>query len=209
MESWAEDDVVIGAAGASVGAGVVVLGIAVGVRAQPLEEPGVVRRPAAVGRRAGAAVLVGLEHGARVVAAAGGLQCGGAPRPALGAPGAAAGGQEVHGHVEAVHQGDVDEVLPLELVQPELGQRVGRLPVLRAPQHAAAVPRLAPPVAAAVEGAARARPHAAARCPRRHVDAPRLPVVQLLPAARHSRRPHGVRAVVGHGEGGRVGSGRE
>ena len=81
--------------------------------------------------------------------------------------------------------------------------------VPRAPHHAAAVARLAPPVAAAVEGAARARPHAAARCPRRHVDAPRMPVVQLLPAARHSRRPHGVRAVVGHGEGGRVGSGRE
>ena len=132
MESWAEDDVVIGAAGASVGAGVVVLGVAVGVRAQPLEEPGVVRRPAAVGRRAGAAVLVRLKHGARVVAAAGGPQRGGAlrrdigvaPWPALGAPGAAAGGQEVHGHVEAVHQGDVDEVQPLELVQPELGQRV-------------------------------------------------------------------------------------
>ena len=103
MESWAEDDVVIGAAGASVGAGVVVLGVAVGVRAQPLEEPGVVRRPAAVGRRADAAVHVLLEHGARVVARPVLPQLRGAPRVhvrrAPGAPAAPgpAVGEEAHG----------------------------------------------------------------------------------------------------------------
>uniref|UniRef100_A0ACD6A627 Uncharacterized protein n=1 Tax=Avena sativa TaxID=4498 RepID=A0ACD6A627_AVESA len=216
--SWAEDDLVVGAAGASVGAGGVVLGVAVGVRALPLEEPGVVGRPAVVRRRAGAAVLVLLEHRAGVVAPSSGLELVRAlrrdhlraPRPALGAPGAAAGRQEVHGHVEAVDEGDVEEVEVVELVEPELGQRVGRLPVLRALQLAAAVARLAPPVAAAVEVAARARPHAPACRAGRHVDVPCLPRVELpAPADRHGRRPHRVLALVGDGEGRRVGGSDE
>ncbi|KAK8444498.1 hypothetical protein SEVIR_9G146801v4 [Setaria viridis] len=193
VQSGAEDDVVVGSAGASVGARRVVLGVAVGVRALPLEEPRVVGGPAGVLLRPRAAVLVRLEHRARVVAAAGGAQLGGAlrrdvgaaPRPALGAPGAAARRQEVHGHVEPVHQRDVEEVEVLELVQPVLGQRVGRLPVPGALQHAAAVAGVAPPVPAAVEGAPRARPHATAGGARRHVDGPGLPVVQL-PAAAHT-----------------------
>ncbi|BAS85614.1 Os03g0663600 [Oryza sativa Japonica Group] len=216
--SWAEDDLVVGAGRASEGARLVVLGVAVGVRAEPLEELRVVGRAAVVRRRAGAAVLVLLEHRARVVAPAGRPQLARAlprhvrlaPRPALGAPGAVAGGEEVHGHVESVDEGDVEEVEVAELVQRELRQRVGRLPVRRAPQHAAAVARLAPPVAAAVEAAARARPHAPARRAGRHVDHPLLPRVQLLPAAgRHGCRPHGDLALVGDGERGGVRGGGE
>jgi hypothetical protein len=208
--SRAEDDVVVGAAGAGVGAGGVVLGVAVRVGALALEELGVVGGPAGVLGRPGAAVPVLLEHGARVVAAAGHPELGralrrdvgAAPRPALGAP---AGGQEVHGHVEAVHEGDVEEVEAHVLVQPELGERVGRLPVPRALQHPAAVARRAVALAAAVERAPRARPHAPARRAGRHVDLPRLAVLQLLAAARwHGRGPHGELAVVGDGEGGRV-----
>ncbi|RLM85493.1 hypothetical protein C2845_PM04G30420 [Panicum miliaceum] len=76
----AEDDLVVGSGGAGEGACGVVLWVAVGVRALPLEVPRVVGRPAAVGRRADAAVHVLLEHGARVVARPVLPQLRGAPR---------------------------------------------------------------------------------------------------------------------------------
>uniref|UniRef100_A0A8R7Q0X3 Uncharacterized protein n=1 Tax=Triticum urartu TaxID=4572 RepID=A0A8R7Q0X3_TRIUA len=203
--SWAEDDLVVGARAGENACGVV-LGVAVGVGALPLEEPRVVGRPIVVCRRPGAAVHVLLEHTARVVAPSGGPQLvgalrrdhPGAPRPALGALEGAGGRDERHGHVEPVDEGDVEEVEVHVLVEPEFRQRVGRLPVPRALQLAAAVARLAPPVASPVEDAPRARPHAPARRARRHVDAPRLPRVRLpTPAV----APHRVLALVHHREG--------
>jgi len=86
--SRAEDNPVVGAAGAGEGARLIVLGIAVGVGAVSLEEPGVVGRAAAAGV---ATVLVRLEHGAGVVAAARRLQRPGAlPVDVRRAPDAAA-----------------------------------------------------------------------------------------------------------------------
>ncbi|RRT35184.1 hypothetical protein B296_00051088, partial [Ensete ventricosum] len=186
----------------------IVLGIAVGVGAVILEEPGVVGRQAAAGV---AAVLVRLEHGAGVVAAARRLQRSGAlPVDVRRAPDAAAAarrGAEVHGHVEAVDQGDVEEVEVVKLVERELGQGVGRAAVRRACQHAAAVARLALPAAAPVEGAAGAAPDAAAGRSCIHVDGPRLPLVELLSAAGHGRGPHCVSALVHDLEGGGMGEG--
>eukprot|EP00178_Gracilaria_changii_P012216 TRINITY_DN34546_c0_g1_i1.p2 TRINITY_DN34546_c0_g1~~TRINITY_DN34546_c0_g1_i1.p2 ORF type:complete len:161 (-),score=12.33 TRINITY_DN34546_c0_g1_i1:286-768(-) len=143
--SWAEHDLVVGTARASESASLVVLWVAVSIWAPGLEEPGKVGGAAAAGV---AAVLVGLEHGARVVAAAGGLQLGGALAVdvgrALDPPGAAVGcWAEIHRDVEPIHQGDVKEVLAAELVQSVLRQRVGRLPVCGALEQPTTVPGLA------------------------------------------------------------------
>nr|CAD1841469.1 unnamed protein product [Ananas comosus var. bracteatus] len=162
--SVAEDDLVVGPRRAGEGAGGIVLGIAVGLGAQILEEPGVIRGAAAAGV---AAVLVRLEDRAGVVAAGGRLQLagalgghvGGAVRPL----GAAAGvGQEVHRHVEAVDEGDVEEVEAAELVEAELREGVRGYAIGGAGQHAAAIARLAVALAAGVEGAVGAGPDAAA-----------------------------------------------
>jgi hypothetical protein len=209
--SRAEDDLVVGSGGAGEGAGGVILGVAVRVGALPLEVPGVVGRVAVVGRRADAAVLVLLEHGARVVAHAVLPQLGRAARVhvhgaarAAAAPGPAVG-EEAHGHVEAVDEGDVEEVEVVELLQRVLRQRVGRAPVPSALQHAAAVPRAAAPAPARVELAPRARPDARGRRARGGRDPPALAAVQLPPAAhRHGRGPHGERALVHHREHSRL-----
>lgn len=135
----AEDDVVVGTRRADEGAGHVVLGVAVRVRAEPLEEPRVVGRATAVGHRADAAIDVPLEHWAHVVARVVLPRLGGAARRDVhGAARAAAAPegvrQESHGHVEAVNVGGVEEVKVVELVERELGQRVGCPAVARALQ---------------------------------------------------------------------------
>lgn len=202
--SWAEHDLVVGALWAGEGAGLVVLGVAVGVQAQPLEEPGVIRRRALVRVLAPAAVGVAAELLARAGAAAGHLELGGAlgvdvglaARPLAAAP-------EGHGHVEAVDEGDVDVVRPV-VVERVLGQRRRGPPGHGARQRAAAVPRLARPAPAAVEAAPRARPHPRVRRARGDLHGPRLPRVQTRAAARERRRPQRVLAAVDHVEGGRV-----
>jgi len=209
--SRAEDDLVVGSGWAGECAGGVVLWVAVRVGTLPLEVPRVLGRPAVVGRRSDAAVDVLLEHGARVVAHPVLPQLGGAPRVHVdGAPRAAAApgpavGEEAHGHVEAVDEGDVEEVEVVELLQRVLRQRVGGAPVPRALQHAAAVARAAAPAPARVELAARARPDARRRRARGGRDPPRLAAVQPPTAAhRHGRGPHGVGAPVHHREHRRV-----
>lgn len=107
--SGAEHHPVIGRpAGAREGARRVVLWVAVRVRASIFKEPGEVRRPALP---LCAAVLVGLEDGAWIVAATGCLELSGAlavdvgsagDRPALA--GWAPGRAEFHGDVEPVDQ---------------------------------------------------------------------------------------------------------
>lgn len=97
----------------------IILGVAVGIGAPLLKEPG--KRGGGARPRV-AAVLVGLVHGAGVVAAAGRTQLvralpvdvGRAPN----APSAARGVRaELHGHVESVHQRDVEEIKVIELVE--------------------------------------------------------------------------------------------
>jgi hypothetical protein len=207
--SRAEHDIVVGALWAGEGAGLVVLGVAVGVRAQPLEEPGVVRGRALVLVLAPAAVGVAAELLAGAGAAAGHLERGGALGVDVGlAAGAPAAALEGHGHVEAIHEGDVDVVraVPVERV---LGQRRGGSPGHGARQRAAAVPRLARPAAAAVEAAPRARPHPRVRRARRHLHGPRLARVQARAAAGEGGRPQRVLAAVDDVEGGRVCGGGE
>jgi hypothetical protein len=68
-----------------------------------------------------------------------------------------------------VDDGDVEEVKVAELVERELGQRVWRAPVPRAPQHAATVADPAASAAAPVEPAARASPDARGCCAGGHV----------------------------------------
>lgn len=184
--------------------------VAVGIWAPLLEERRVAGRPAVAGV---AAVIVRPENGAGVLAPAGGPQLGRAlPHDVGGAadPAATAGSwAELHGHVEAVHQGDVEEVEVAELVQGVLGQRVGGLPVAAALEETAAVAGLAAPAAGAVEGAAGASPHAAAGGPWVDVDRPGLAGVQPAASAGDGGGPEGVEAPVGDGDGGGLGEGEE
>lgn len=208
--SRAEGNLIVGPPGASEGAGLVVLGVAVRIRASVLKEPGVVGRPAAPG---GAAILVSLEDGARVVATARSLEhvgalpddVGRAPDP----PAAARGRAEVHRHVEAVNEGDVDEVEVLELVEGELGEGVGRGAIGRAGEFTAAVTGLAMPVAVAVERTAGAGPDTATGGAGVDVDGPGLAAVEPPATTGDRGGPDGVGAVVDDVEGGSVGEGEE
>jgi len=123
----------------------------------------------------------------------------GAARVPAHQPHAGAAG-EGHADVEAVDDRDVIGVLAA--TDRELGQRHGRLPGQGAGERAAAVARLAAP-AVAVEGAARAAPHAAGAGAGGDEQAPRLPRVQP-PAPAHwgGCWPHREAAVVPDGEGG-------
>lgn len=145
-------------------AGGVILGVAISVRAPILEEGRVVGRHAVVGRRSSAAVLVLLEDGAGVVAAAGHPQLVGALSQdvcvAGDPPAAALRRVEGHGDVEPVYHRDVKEVKIVELVQRILGQSVGWLPKSFAGQKPAAVAGLATAMPAAVEVATGAAPYA-------------------------------------------------
>ncbi|CAL9090163.1 unnamed protein product, partial [Musa textilis] len=135
------------------------------------------------------------------------VDVGGAP-DLVAAPGGG-GGAEVHGHVEAVDEGNVNEVVVFVLVERELGERVGRGAVGLALEQAAAVAGLAAAMAAAVEGAACAGPDAAAFVARAHFVGPALAGVELAAAAGDGGCPDGVGALVDDLEGGRMGEGEE
>lgn len=123
-----EDHPIVSASRARKSAGVVIFRVAVCVGAPGLEKPGQVRGPTVAGV---AAVVVGLVYRAWVVAPPRSLQLGRALPVdigrALDAAFAATGrGTEVHFYVEAVDEGDVEEVEVLELVEAVLGEGVGR-----------------------------------------------------------------------------------
>lgn len=201
-----KDYLVVGAGRATESAGGIIHGVAVGIWAHLLEEVRVVRGAAVACRAAGTAVPVLLEHRARAVTAPRRLQAGRALRRYVGsaarplaAPWPALGRhrQEVHGHVEALDKGDVEEILAAEAAEPKLGDGVGRPAVGFAGEQAAAVARPAGPGAIAVEGAARARPQARGVGVAR-VEGPGLAWVELHAATdRQSRRSYGVGAAVG------------
>ena len=184
MTSRAEGNLVVGPPGASEGAVLVVHGVTVRIRASVLKEPGIEGRSAAPGV---AAILISLEDGARVVATAGSFELVGALPDDVGRapdpPAAARGRAEVHRHVEAVDEGDVDEVEVLELVEGELGEGVGRAAVGRAGKFTTAVTGLAVPVAVAVERTAGAGPDAATGSAGVDVDGPGLAAVELATTA--------------------------
>ena len=173
VRSRAEDDAVASAGRAGEGAGPVVVGVAVGLRALVLEELRVPARPAPVRGPVipAAAVLVGAERQARAPAphrAAIGRphrQLRRARRVDVGAARhrrAAAGRRDLEGHVEAVDVADVVEVVAARAAERELGQRARRLVAgAAALEPPRAVTGRARQAAAAAGGAAVARPDAA------------------------------------------------
>ena len=122
----AEGDLIVGTRRTGKQAGPIILRIAVGIRAPLLEEFRECGLPTA-SLPISATILIGLEHRTWVVASAWGLQlaralsiyvCGARDTPA------ARDGAEFHGDVEAVHEGDVDVVEVVGLVQSELSEGV-------------------------------------------------------------------------------------
>ena len=200
-----KDYLVFGAGWATESAGGIILGVAVGIWAHLLEEVGVVRGAAVACHSPGTAVPILLEHRARAVTTPRRLQTGRALRRYVGsatrplaAPWPALGRhrQVVHGHVEALDRGDVEEILAAEAAEPKLRDGVGRPAIGFAGEQAAAVARLAGPGAIAVEGAARVRPQARGVAVAR-VEGPGLAWVELHAATnRHSRRLYGVGAAI-------------
>uniref|UniRef100_A0A8R7U4P6 Uncharacterized protein n=1 Tax=Triticum urartu TaxID=4572 RepID=A0A8R7U4P6_TRIUA len=194
----AEGDFVVCSGGAGECAALVVVGVAVGVWAEPLEETRVAGRPA--GRRRTwrrAAVLWGAELAAGTHAAPVHLQLRRAlcvdVRSAANRAAAAADGPEAHRHVESVDEGDVVEVSIAACPKSVFGERGGWLPAGTAGQHAAAVSRGTRPLAAGVEFAARTRPDPTRICAGGRVDCGQLAWFELGPAShRDGGWPHRV-----------------
>ena len=213
--SRAEGDLIVAPTGAGELGVVIIIRIAKRVRAQALKELRIGGRLAAGAARA--AVLRSVEDGAWVIAAAGHFECAGALPNDVGSAldvyaAVGRGGAEVHGHVESLNEGDVDEVEVLVLVEGEFGEGVGWGAVGGAGEFAA-VAALAVPVAVAIEGAASTAPDAGSGGAGVDGDRPGLTLVELLAAAVVAEvcpcGPHGVGTLVDDVEGGGVGEGEE
>lgn len=106
--------------------------------------------------------------------------------------------QELHGYVEALVEGDVEETIVDILVEREVGRRVGWLTICLAGEHALAVACLTRPVASAVKRAARSCPYTPSSGVIGHLEDPCLPWVEPHATThRQSGRPYGVGASVG------------
>ncbi|KAG6408014.1 hypothetical protein SASPL_131016 [Salvia splendens] len=194
-----EDDPIVGSLRAREGASGVVLRVGERLGAQPLKVPRLIGGEAPPSP---AAVLGRLVDGARVVAAAGGPEVGGALGDDVGrAPdglGAAVGGRgHLKGDVEAVDEGDVVVVLVGEVVEAVLclGERRGA--VGGAVELASAVSGEAGAAAGGVEGAVGAGPDSGQPGPVGEVEGPGLPAVKAAAApVGEDGGPEGVGAVV-------------
>ncbi|KAF7810178.1 thaumatin-like protein 1 [Senna tora] len=194
----AKHNPIVGPSWACEGTRRIILRVAISRRAPLLKEFGILGGPTLPRI---ATILISLKHRARVITPSG---CPKLARALLvdraGAPdGAVArGGVRVEhdGHVEALHERDVEEIDVVVRGQRVLGQRVGRRAVVLALEEAAAVPGLAPAVAGLVEGAVGPGPDPAHGRAVGDVQVPGLAGVELPTAPGDRGRPQGVRAVV-------------
>ena len=208
---WAEDDFIIGTARACKGAGLIILRVAISIRAFTLEIPRVARSVTAPGR---AAILIRLENGAWVVATVGGLQHGGALSVDVGvtcyATAATIGCRtKFHRNIKSIDQGYVEEVEVVELVKSEFGQGVGWCTVALASEDAVAVSGHTPLAADLVEAAAGPGPNTTSGCAGVHVEAPGLTRVEAPATTWHRSRPNRVGTAILDVENGGLGGGEE
>lgn len=209
----AEHNPIVGSPRASKCAGCIIFRVTVCIRAPLLEEPRVIRWPAAA-IRGGAAVAVAPEHGARVVAASRSPQLVRAlPVDVSRAPDAPAAPvrsrTEINRNIEPVDERDVEEVQVVELVQGVFGQGVWRSAVGLTLEEATAVAGLASAAAGPVEVAVSSSPNAGSGCARVHVECPNVVSVKLPSAARYSGGPNSEGTVVADLESSCMGVGRE
>ena len=208
---WAEDDFIIGTARACKGAGLIILRVAISIRAFTLEIPRVARSVTAPGR---AAILIRLENGAWVVATVGGLQRGGALSVDVGvtcyATAATIGCRtKFHRNIKSIDQGYVEEVEVVDLVKCIFSQGVRRCTAALALEDAAAVSGQTPPSAEIVEAAAGPGPNSTLGCAGVHRQAPGLTRVEAPATTWHHSRPNRVGTAVLDVEIGGLGVGEE
>lgn len=177
--SRAEDDPVVGSAGAGECARGIILWVTVRVRAPGLEKSRVISWSTF---DIVAAVLRSLEHSTRVIAPSRSFQrlrtLSIDIRGALDPTAPPAGGAEIHGDVETINKRYIEKVLVTELVQGVFCQCIRwRTPAL-AVQDPATVSGLAPATATSVEVAVGSTPDTCHLGASRNVERPCLASVQ-------------------------------
>ncbi|GLJ41575.1 hypothetical protein SUGI_0860350 [Cryptomeria japonica] len=185
---WTENNNVVGTTrGANEFAGVIALGITVGLGTLVLEYHRVVCGMAVADIGTSAAILVSLKDSADNFTSAIHLQFSGAHSIHVGF--ACRGGALSIGrsdgkrNVEAVYQRDVVKVLVASSIEGVLGQRGGNGSRGLAAQLAATVTGFTASSASRIERAASSAPEFSRLCRRRQINRPCLTLVQLLPCS--------------------------